>query len=103
MWGLKSVASALMIVTGNGTSSHVRAGEVAGAALQARSSLSGVMGPLGGEDFGESDNVPTAGFADLETRPWQADREVDQGWGCLCWPGSPSMLSKGPWRKNAAS
>lgn len=48
-------------------------------------------------------NAPTAGFADLETRPWQADREVDQGWGCLCWPGSPSMLSKGPQRKNAAS
>ena len=56
MWGLKSVASALVTVTGNGTSSHVRAGEVAGAALQAQSSLSGVMGPLGGEDFGESDS-----------------------------------------------
>lgn len=26
-------------------------------------------------------NAPMAGFADLETRPWQADREVDQGWG----------------------
>ena len=54
MWGLEGVASALVMVMGDRTATHARAREAAGAALQAWSSLGGGMGPLGGEDFGES-------------------------------------------------